>query len=107
MSRKGKKRPDLEAELVVLDVDSEAAGPDAEQVSPESGEQSGDTQGLSTISEAADESVAELAKEGQAFEAEIVEGVEDAEKHAERPVHIHEEQRPSHESELPPDFDCE
>jgi hypothetical protein len=43
-----------------------------------------------------------LPKEGQAFEAEIVEGGEDAEKHVERPVHIHEEQRPSHESEFRP-----
>ena len=107
MSRKAKERRDREAELVALDVDSEPVGPDAEQVSPESGEQSGDMQGLPTISEAADESVSELAKEGQAFEAEVVEGVEDAEKHAERPVHIHDDQRPSDESELPSDSDWE
>jgi hypothetical protein len=105
MSRKANERRDREAELVELDVNSEQVGSDSEQVGSEGGEQSGDTQGLSTDSEAADESVAELAEEGQAFEAEIVEGVEDAEKHAERPVHSHEDQRPAHESELPPDPD--
>ena len=40
--------------------------------------QSGDTQGLSESAEAGDESVAELMEEGQAFEAEAIEGVEDA-----------------------------
>ena len=40
--------------------------------------QSGDTQGLSETAAADSESVAELAEEGQAFEAEAVSGVEDA-----------------------------
>jgi hypothetical protein len=40
--------------------------------------QSGDVQGLPTDAEANDESVKELAEEGQAFEAEAVEGVENA-----------------------------
>lgn len=40
--------------------------------------QSGDTQGLSDIEEAASESVVELLEEGQSFEAEAVRGVEDA-----------------------------
>ncbi|MGH9618931.1 MAG: hypothetical protein ACRD45_04340 [Bryobacteraceae bacterium] len=43
-----------------------------------SGGQSGDVQGLPSAAEANDESVEELAEEGQAFEAEAVEGVEDA-----------------------------
>ncbi len=40
--------------------------------------QSGDTQGLSDVAEAGSESVAELIEEGQFFEAEAIEGVEDA-----------------------------
>jgi len=44
----------------------------------ESGGQSGDIQGLSRAEVADSESVEELAEEGQAFEAGIVEAVEDA-----------------------------
>jgi hypothetical protein len=40
--------------------------------------QSGDLQGLSGIAGAASESVEELLEEGNAFEAEVVKGVEDA-----------------------------
>ncbi|HWR51360.1 MAG TPA: hypothetical protein VN428_09655 [Bryobacteraceae bacterium] len=40
--------------------------------------QSGDTQGLSDVPEADSESVEELAEEGQAFEAEIVNAIENA-----------------------------
>jgi hypothetical protein len=40
--------------------------------------QSGDTQGLSDNAEAGPESVQELMEEGQSFEAEAIEGVEDA-----------------------------
>lgn len=59
------------------------------QLGPDSGGQSGDTQGLSPIAEATDESVEELADEGQDFEAEFVQGVEDAADHPERPVPDH------------------
>jgi len=45
---------------------------------PDSGGQSGDTQGLSNVAEAGSESVAELLEEGQAFEAEAIGGVENA-----------------------------
>ena len=45
---------------------------------PDSAGQSGDTQGLSNIAEAGSESVEELVEEGQFFEAEAIEGVEDA-----------------------------
>ena len=45
---------------------------------PGSAGQSGDTQGLSDVAEAGSESVEELIEEGQAFEAEIISGVEDA-----------------------------
>lgn len=44
---------------------------------PGSAGQSGDTQGLSDIPEAGPESVRELMEEGQSFEAEAIEGVED------------------------------
>ena len=47
-------------------------------VGPDSGGQSGDTQGLSDVAEAGSESVEELLEEGQSFEAEVIGGVEDA-----------------------------
>jgi hypothetical protein len=49
-----------------------------ERPGPRSGGQSGDTQGLSDTGEATSESVLELVEEGQAFEAGIVAGIEDA-----------------------------
>ena len=64
-------------------------GNDPGQVGPDSGGQSGDSQSLSSIADAADESVHELADSDQAIEAGIVEGVEDAADHPERPVHTH------------------
>jgi len=45
---------------------------------PDSAGQSGDTQGLSDAAEAGSESVEELVEEGQSFEADVIEGVEDA-----------------------------
>ena len=85
---------------MVISRDNEAQmdelGDDPGQVGPDSGGQSGDTQGLSEMADAADESVEELADTGQAYEAEVVEGVEDAADHPERPVHTHEDRsRPS------------
>lgn len=67
-------------------------GTDPGQVGSDSAGQSGDTQGLSQDSDAADESVEELADTDQPYEAGIAEGVEDAEDHPERPVHTHEDQ---------------
>lgn len=61
--------------------------PDEKDLGPESAGQSGDTQGLSALEEAGPESVAELAEEGQAFEAEAIEGVEDAPDPDEAEVH--------------------
>jgi hypothetical protein len=55
-----------------------------------SGGQSGDLQGLSRLERADSESVDELLDEGNAFEAGIVTGVEDAEDADEREVHTHE-----------------
>jgi hypothetical protein len=51
---------------------------DERGLGPESGGQSGDTEGLSRDELADSESVAELLEEGQAFEAGVVSGVENA-----------------------------
>ena len=80
-------------------------GNDPGQVGPDSAGQSGDSQQLSSVAEAADESVQELADSDQALEAGIVEGVEDAADHPERPVHTHLEYgRPD---DLPPRDDAD
>lgn len=98
MSRRAEERRERNAELDELH-------PDSEQVDPGSGGQSGDTQGLATDGEAANESVAQLAENDQAYEAGVVEGVEDAGNHPERSVRSHQDQRPAHESELSPEPD--
>jgi len=66
-------------------------GSDPEPVGSDSAGQSGDTQGLSQIADAADESVEELADTDQAYEAEAIGGVEDAADHPERPVRSSED----------------
>ena len=53
-------------------------------------EQSGDLQGLHGVESADSESVDELLEEGNAFEAEVVKGVEDAERNEEGEVRTHE-----------------
>ena len=55
-----------------------------------SGEQSGDLQGLSRLEAADSESVDELLEEGNAFEADVVAGVERAGDEDEKEVHTHE-----------------
>jgi hypothetical protein len=55
-----------------------------------SGRQSGDLQGLSNVEGADSESVDELLEEGNAFEADIVSGVEDAGNADEKEVRTHE-----------------
>jgi len=69
-------------------VDTVAFAPDG--MGARSGEQSGDLQGLSNIQCADSESVDELLEEGNAFEAEVVKGVEDAEGADEGEVRTHE-----------------
>lgn len=64
-------------------------GKDPGQVGTDSAGQSGDTQGLSHIEDASEESVEELVESDQPFEAGIVEGSEDAADHPERPAHTH------------------
>jgi len=61
-----------------------------EELEARSGEQSGDLQGLSNVECADSESVDELLEEGNAFEAEVVKGVEDAENAEEVEVRTHE-----------------
>ena len=55
-----------------------------------SGRQSGDLQGLSSVESADSESVDELLEEGNAFEADVVTGVEDAGNADEKEVRTHE-----------------
>lgn len=55
-----------------------------------SGRQSGDLQGLSSVQGADSESVGELIEEGNAFEADVVTGVEDAGNADEKEVRTHE-----------------
>ncbi|HET9785052.1 MAG TPA: hypothetical protein VFP94_08860 [Terriglobales bacterium] len=50
----------------------------------------GDDPGISRVPEADSESVDELLDEGQPYEAEVIEGVEEASDHPERPVQSHE-----------------
>jgi len=63
---------------------------DAFEMPPRPAVQSGDLQGLSNAETVDSESVGELIEEGNAFEAEVVAGVEDAASHEEREVRTHE-----------------
>jgi hypothetical protein len=82
--RSPERKEDLEAQLDEL-------GTDPGQVGQDSAGQDGDTQRLSDIEDANEESVEELAETGQDMEASAVEGIEDAADHPERPTHTHEE----------------
>ena len=67
------------ARRVRRDADLDVAEPlDGRGLGPESGGQSGDTEGLSRGELADSESVEELLEEGQAFEAGVISGVENA-----------------------------
>ncbi|MGA8013675.1 MAG: hypothetical protein WB949_14680 [Candidatus Acidiferrales bacterium] len=61
-----------------------------EEQGARAGELSGDLQGLSNVAGADSESVDELLDEGNAFEAEVVKGVEDAADPDEEEVRTHE-----------------
>ena len=61
-----------------------------ERLGVRAGEQSGDLQGLSNVQGADSESVDELLEEGNAFEADVVKGVEDAGDPDEREIRTHE-----------------
>src|SRR5579884_311174 len=95
VAKKKSTGPDIDERSPELKGDLEARpdelGTDPREVGVDSAGQSGDPQRLSTIEDANEESVEELADTDQAFEAAAVEGVEDAADHPERPVHTHEE----------------
>ena len=84
LTRANRREDDNEAQLDDL-------GTDPGQVGSDSAGQSGDAQDLSSIEDASEESVEELADTDQAMEAEAVLGSEDAADHPERPVHTHED----------------
>ena len=62
--------------------------------------QSGDLEGLSRVADADSESVEELIEEGQAFEAEVVSGVERASDAEEEEVPVDE----ITEDDIPPEY---
>jgi hypothetical protein len=79
------KKPVRGKSQTVYTVDSAREG-----LEPRSGGQSGDLQGLSSLQGADSESVDELLEEGNAFEAEVVKGVQDAGDADEGEVRTHE-----------------
>ncbi len=94
------KNRDIEERKQFNEAAPDEMGNDPRQVGPDSAGQSGDLQNLSTLEDSGNESVEGLADSDQAFEAAIVEGIEDAANHPERPVHTHLEYgRPD---DLPP-----
>jgi hypothetical protein len=70
-------------------IEREAAYPRLRRRS-HSGDESGDLQGLSNVEAADSESVDELLEEGNAFEADVVAGVQSADDADEQEVHTHE-----------------
>jgi hypothetical protein len=65
--------------------------PEEQEAPSDSAGQSGDDQGLSQTADVNDESVGELVETDQAYEADILEGVEDAGDHPEMPVRTRED----------------
>lgn len=68
---------------------SRALRPPQRGMGDEAGGQAGDLQGLSREEDAGAESVEELVEEGQAFEADVINGVENAPDADEGPVRTH------------------
>jgi transcription termination/antitermination protein NusA len=79
----------------------EPASAESDVEPSEEGGQSGDEEGLDDVPEASSESVKELVDEGQAFEAEVIDGVENAPLADEAELPIHE--RPATPNENVPD----
>ncbi len=90
-----------EAEALSEDDAAMEEGGDDGATGPDSGGQSGDVEGLDEEPEADSESVEDLVESGQYYEAEVVEGVEDAPPADEAEVTTHE--RPATENENIPD----
>ena len=93
-----KKKPALKTAVKTKTIGRKAIGKKTERAKPasafkkpsRSAVQSGDLQGLSNVEAADSESVGELIEEGNAFEAEVVAGVEDTGSRVEREVRTHE-----------------
>ena len=83
-------RKTVQRKSVRKNVPREVAGLNRNALESRSGTMSGDLQGLREKGTADSESVSELLEEGNAFEAGIVAGVEDAEDNPEQEVHSHE-----------------
>ena len=82
------RSPELKGDLEAM---PDELGTDPGEVGEESAGHGGELQRLSPVEEVNEESVEELAETNQSLEAAVVEGVEDAADHPERPVHTHEE----------------
>ena len=78
---------------------NKAPRPPKRGMGDEAGGQAGDLQGLSRAEDASAESVEELVEEGQAFEADVVDGVENAPDADEGPVRTHDRR----EDVIPPE----
>ena len=87
-----------EEEASLVAAEAEGAGDD---LGPDSAGQSGDTEGLTEQPEADSESVEELVESGQYYEAEVVDGIENAPLADDGERIIHE--RPATENENVPD----
>ena len=72
-----------------------------DELGPDSGGQSGDTQEISNLPDADSESVEELVEEGNAFEADVIEGVEEGESPDVSEVTTHEVPA----DDVPPEYD--
>jgi len=74
--------------------------PDEKDLGPDSAGQSGDTQGLSNLTESSSASVVELIQEGQFTEAGILDGIENSE--GELTSEVHTKQFPV--DDVPPEY---
>jgi hypothetical protein len=95
-SRRGSARPE-NVRVVSSSIPTRGEGQsvetinlDVEGLDPRSGGQSGDLQGLSDVAGSDMESVDELLEEGNAFEAEVVKGIQDTPDADEAEIHTHE-----------------
>ncbi len=86
-----REEPDLVRERFPNRARADEIGIDPGQVGPDSAGLSGDVQGLSRVARSSGQSIEELAGTDQAYEASLIEGVEDAGAHPERPVRVHSE----------------
>lgn len=100
-SKESSRRRKTEAEIDDLPTGNLTEEETKERPGPGSAGQSGDAQGLSDAQEATSESVLELVEEGQAFEAGIVSGIENAPDADAGPVRTREVS----EDDVPPEYD--